>query len=47
MLARSFAAAVPAQWVVSDCIYGSEDLRHWLQVHGQAYLFAVTSTHAI
>jgi SRSO17 transposase len=47
MLARAFAAAVPAQWVVGDCIYGSEDLRHWLEAQGQAYLFAVTSTHAL
>jgi SRSO17 transposase len=47
MLERAFAAAVPAQWVVGDCIYGSEDLRHWPEVHGHAYLFAVTSTHAI
>jgi SRSO17 transposase len=46
MLARAFAA-VPAQWVVGDCIYGSEDLRHWLEAQGQAYLFAVTSTHAV
>jgi SRSO17 transposase len=47
MFARAFAAAVPAQWVVGDCIYGGEDLRHWLEAQGQAYLFAVTSTHAI
>jgi SRSO17 transposase len=47
MLDRAFAAAVPAQWVVGDCIYGSEDLRHWLEAQGQAYLFAVPSTHAI
>ena len=47
MLERAFAAAVPAQWVVGDCIYGSEDLRHWLEAQGQAYVFAVPSTHAI
>ena len=47
MLARAFAAAVPAQWVVGDCIYGSEDLRHWLEAQEQAYVFAVTSTHAV
>jgi SRSO17 transposase len=47
MLARAFAAAVPAQWVVGDCIYGCEDLRRWLEAEGQAYLFAVASTHAI
>jgi SRSO17 transposase len=47
MLARAFAAAVPAQWVVGDCIYGCEDLRHWLEAQGKAYLVAVTSTHAL
>jgi SRSO17 transposase len=47
MLARAFAAAVPVQWVVGDCIYGSEDLRHWLEAQEQAYVFAVTSTHAV
>ena len=47
MLHRAFAAAVPARWVVGDCIYGSEDLRHWLESQQRAYLFAVTSTHAI
>jgi SRSO17 transposase len=47
MLERAFAAAVPAQWVVGDCIYGSEDLRHRLEAQGWAYLFAVASTHAV
>lgn len=47
MLHRAFAAAVPARWVVGDCIYSSEDLRHWLETQERAYLFAVTSTHAV
>jgi SRSO17 transposase len=47
MLARAFTAAVPAQWVVGDCIYSSEELRHWLEAQKQAYVFAVTSTHAV
>jgi len=47
MLTRAFAAAVPARWVVGDCIYSSEELRHWLEAQGQAYVFAVTSAHAI
>lgn len=47
MLARAFAAAVPARWVTGDCIYGGEELRHWLQAQGHAYVFAVASTHAI
>jgi len=47
MLARAFAATVPARWVVGDCIYGAEDLRRWLEAEEHAYVLAVTSTHAI
>ena len=32
---------------MGDSIYGSEDLRHWLEAQEQVYLFAVPSTHAI
>ena len=46
MLERTFAAAVPVRWVVGDCIYGSEDLRHWLEAQGQPDMVAVPSTHA-
>jgi SRSO17 transposase len=32
MLARAFAAAVPAAWVTGDEIYGTDpDLRRWLE----------------
>src|SRR4029077_14768593 len=47
MLARGFAAAVPARWVVGDCIYGADDLRRWLEAAGHAYVLAVPSTPAI
>jgi hypothetical protein len=30
-----------------DSIYGSEELRHGLEEQGQAYLFAVASSHAL
>jgi SRSO17 transposase len=47
VLARAFAAPLPAQWVVGDCIYGAEDLRRWLEAEGRAYVLAVASTHAL
>ena len=31
MLARAFAAQVPAAWVVGDTIYGGDELRRWLE----------------
>ena len=31
MLARAFAAGVPARWVVGDTVYGSDELRGWLE----------------
>lgn len=47
MLARAFAAGVPARWVVGDTIYGGEELRGWLEGHQQAYVLAVPSTHGL
>lgn len=47
MLARAFVGSVPVRWVVGDCIYGTEDLRRWLEAAGRAYVLAVPSTHAI
>jgi SRSO17 transposase len=47
MLARAFAAGVPARWVVGDCISGAQDLRRWLEAEEHAYVLAVTATHAI
>ncbi len=48
MLARAFAAGVPAGWVVADSAYGrSHAFRRWLEEHRCAYALMVPSTHAV
>ena len=47
MLARAFAAGVPAAWVVGDAVYGGDELRRWLEGRGQPYVLAVACTHGI
>ena len=47
LLARAFAAGIPARWVVGDTVYGSDDLRGWLEGQRHAYVLAVSSTHAL
>ena len=47
MLARAFAAGVRAAWVVGDTIYGSDELRAWLQGQQQPYVLAVAETHPV
>jgi hypothetical protein len=47
MLARTFAAGVKAAWVVGDTIYGSDELRTWLETQQQPYVLAVAETHPI
>src|SRR5215211_6793003 len=48
MLARAFAAGVPASWVVADSAYGrSHAFRRWLEERGRAYAVMVPSTHAV
>ena len=48
MLARAFAAGIPAAWVSGDEIYGDDpDLRRWLEAEGHSYVLAVSSNHAI
>jgi SRSO17 transposase len=47
MLARAFAAGVPAQWVVGDTVYGYDELRLWLDEQQQAYVVAVPETHPV
>jgi len=43
MLARAFAAGVPAQWITGDSVYGNDRrLRMWLEVQPQAYVLAVS-----
>jgi len=47
MLARAFAAGVPAQWVVGDTVYGYDEMRSWLEKQGRNYVLAVPETHAV
>ena len=47
MLARAFAAGVPAAWVVGDTVYGHDALRRWLEQQGRAYVLAVASDHGV
>ncbi len=47
MLARAFAAGVPAAWVLGDTVYGGDELRRWLEDQGRPYVLAVAATHGI
>ena len=47
MLARAFAAEVPADWVVGDALYGSDELRTWLEEQQKQYVLAVAQTHLV
>jgi SRSO17 transposase len=47
MLARAFAAGVPAEWVVGDTVYGYEELRLWLEEQQKHYVLAVPETHQV
>jgi SRSO17 transposase len=48
MLARAFAAGVPARWVVADSFYGrSTAFRRWLEEHDQPYAVMLPRTNAI
>lgn len=48
MLARAFAAPVPASWVTADAVYGDDGrFRGWLEEQGRAYVLAVSSTHPL
>ncbi len=47
MLARAFAAGVPAKWVIGDTVYGYDEMRSWLQEHGRNFVLAVPETHAV
>ena len=45
MLARAFAAGVPATWVTGDSVYGDHrELRRWLEAQPRAYVLAVSGT---
>jgi SRSO17 transposase len=47
MLARAFAAGVPAWWVVGDTVYGSDELRRWLEGQDRSYAVAAPNTHPL
>jgi SRSO17 transposase len=48
MLARAFAAGVPARWVVADSFYGrSGPFRCWLEERDQSYAVMIPRTNAI
>ncbi len=43
LLARTFAAGLPAKWVTGDSVYGDDRrLRLWLEARPQAYVLAVS-----
>src|SRR6266702_3520863 len=47
MLARAFAAAVPADWVPGDTIYGYDELRMVLETQQKTSVLAVPETHTV
>ncbi len=48
MLARAFAAEVPAAWVTGDEPYGNDgELRRWLEAQQRPYVLAVARSHAV
>ena len=48
LLARAFAAEVPAAWVAGDTVYGGNgQFRQWLEAERQAYILAVPHTHRV
>jgi SRSO17 transposase len=48
MLARAFAAGVPAAWVTADEVYGDDGaLRAWLDAQGHPYVLAVSCDHRL
>lgn len=44
MLARAFAAEVPAEWVAGDTVYGYDELCLWLDSQQKNYVMAVPET---
>jgi SRSO17 transposase len=47
LLARAFAARVPARWVVGDTVSSGDEVRRWLEGQARSYVLAVPSTHGI
>jgi SRSO17 transposase len=48
MLARAFAAEVPAGWITGDEVYGNDGgLRRWLEHEQRPYVLAVACSHVV
>jgi SRSO17 transposase len=47
MLERAFAAGVPAAWVTGDEVYGSRELRRWLEGEKRPYVLAVRANQYV
>jgi SRSO17 transposase len=48
MLARAFAATIPASWVVADSFYGRAGaFRRWLEERGRPYAVMIPRTNAV
>lgn len=46
-LARAIAAHLPARWVVADTVYGTDELRLWLEAQDYCYVLAVPYTYSV
>jgi SRSO17 transposase len=48
MLARAFAAGIPARWVTADEVYGNDRaLRRWLEREQRAYVLGISRAHRL
>jgi SRSO17 transposase len=47
MLERAFAAGVPAAWVTGDEVYGTWELRRWLEDEKRPYVLAVRANQYV
>ena len=47
MLERAFAAGVPAAWVTGDEVYGTWELRRWLEAEKRPYVLAVRANQYV
>jgi SRSO17 transposase len=47
MLERAFAAGVPAAWVTGDEVYGTWELRRWLEDERRPYVLAVRANQYV
>ena len=47
MLERAFAAGVPAAWVTGDEVYGTWELRRWLEEEKRPYVLAVRANQYV